>query len=123
MKDKNDYQTIDLINKPKPGRPKSSNPEKKKADAAARAKRYRESRKKYLPGEEIKNELFSVIQQLHWEENCYMVDGSFDPRHELKYMQKKAQEHRIEIAKNLIKLCELFDERAMAQRLFWVLEE
>lgn len=45
MQDKADIFTLDFLNAPAPGRPRTATAEKKKADAAERARRYRQNKK------------------------------------------------------------------------------
>lgn len=112
MKDKNDTKTIDLINKKTAGRPRTSTPEKKKADAAARAKRYREKNKK-LDLEQIHKALYFLAQNLNWEENCFLEDGSFAD----EYKKEDAQTLRTAAMKNVIDLCELLNQKELEKKL------
>jgi hypothetical protein len=88
MQDKSDFFTMDFLSVPMPGRPRTSTPEKRKADAAERARRYRQSKKSDSPGRivnthdvklcrETEDDLIAIYNWARWLSQA--VDANDNP--------------------------------------------
>lgn len=90
MQDKADIFTLDFLSSPSPGRPRTATLEKKKLDAAERAKRYRQNKKSQSPGlivnthevklcRESEDDFLVIYNYARWLSQAVDIDGNPSP--------------------------------------------